>query len=90
MTIDFAPFDGDGRRKVEPIDPRPETRPMAVTNASARFLIESFCKTGNTFHSSQGAVLWIVEAWCKRQNVPLKVEVQILEGSIAGYVAQRQ
>lgn len=73
----FTPFDGDGRTKVFPTkhiqDSRPGAKPIGVTRATARQMIEHFAKTGETHHSAAGATLWVIETWCYYHDVDIKV-----------------
>ena len=85
----YAPFDGDGRMKVHPIAPRPDTRPIAVSYGAARRTIDAFSQAGHSSHSGSGSTLWIVEAWCKHQGIPVTVEEQRHDGELLGYFAKR-
>jgi hypothetical protein len=79
--VDFAPFDGDGGSMVEPIAPRAGTRPRAVSKGTARSVIKEFLEEGGSVHSKAGAVLWVIEAWCKQQGV----SITVVEREAGGY-----
>lgn len=72
---EYAPFDGDGRRKQypPPIRPLGEGRPTAVTNAKARQLIELFGRYGLSNHSQRLTTLWVLIAWCQHHKKPFEV-----------------
>ncbi len=72
---DYAPFDGDGRLKQYPpaIRPLGEGRPTAVTNGTARKLIEMFSIHGLSNHSQQLTTLWVLIAWCQYHKKPFEV-----------------
>lgn len=72
---EYAPFDGDGRRKQYPpaIRPLGEGRPTAVTNGTARKLIEMFSIHGLSNHSQQLTTLWVLIAWCQHHKKPFEV-----------------
>lgn len=66
----YKPFDGDGRRKVRPIDPPEGTFPLAVTNATGSRLYENFLRTGCSTHSAHGATVWVIKAACEANGTP--------------------
>lgn len=70
----YVPFTGDGRRKVKPSkEPRIHTRPLSLTYAKARQIIQQLVLDGNTYHSGAGGTLWVLEEWAKANKVELKV-----------------
>ena len=83
--LDFAPFDGYGRARVEPIAPRPGTRPRGVSHSTARNVIKEFIEQGGSTHSAAGSVLWVIEAWCKKQGIA----VTVIQHEAGGYVTTK-
>lgn len=71
----FAPFDGDGRVKQYPPPIRfmQTGRPVGVTNAVARNLIDEFERHGMSIHSPQVSTLWVLITWCKHRNRAFEV-----------------
>ncbi|SDE60997.1 hypothetical protein SAMN05444679_12617 [Variovorax sp. CF079] len=84
-SLNFAPFDGDGRERVEPIAPRPGTRPRGVSHNTARSVIKEFIEQGGSTHSEAGSVLWVIEAWCKKQGIA----VTVIQHEAGGYVTTK-
>ncbi|MCA8050806.1 hypothetical protein [Burkholderia arboris] len=82
------PFDGDGRKKVRPIDPPDGTAPLAVTNATGSRLYEHFLQTGNSYHSGRGGTLWVIKAACEANGTPYKIE-RLGQGGEIGYLIRR-
>lgn len=80
---EFAPFDGDGRFKVYPPPVRflQTGRPEAVTNSTARLLIDLFQRHGMSNHSPMVSTLWVLITWCKHHNKPFEVWRWDSEGS---------
>lgn len=83
LTIDlndpanFAPFDGDGRKKVGPHTYWKELRPTvehaSVTRSIARMTIEKFNEAGFIKLEASGGLLWVIETWCFRHSMEIKV-----------------
>ena len=73
--VNFAPFDGDGRVKQYPPAIRflQTGRPVGMTNAKARQLIELFARHGLSNHSPQLCLLGVVVAWWQHHNTPFVV-----------------
>lgn len=73
----FAPFDGDGRKKVSPsviwLELRPEASSTSMTRGMARMTIEKFNESGFMKFEASGGALWVIETWCFRHNVDIKV-----------------
>jgi len=88
MTTNYTPFDGDGRRKVNPVNARALTRPMPVTNAQARRLIDALVKQRASFHSASGSTLWVIEHWARTSGACIVVTVQSIDGRIGGYALE--
>lgn len=84
----YRPFDGDGRKKVRPIDPPEGTLPMAVTNATGSRLYEHFLLTGSSSHSGQGATVWVIKAACEANGTPYKIE-RVGTSSAGGFFVRR-
>jgi hypothetical protein len=64
---------GDGREKVQP----PKTqigRPVQVRRSQGRMMIESFCRTGSSFHSGSAATLWVLIDYCESNGVSYTLE----------------
>lgn len=80
MATDYKPFDGDGRMKVEPINPPPDTRPIAVRKGTARMAIDAFLRTGNSTHSAMGMTLWVILAYCDHHQLAYTVEGDHVHG----------
>lgn len=74
-TTEYAPFDGDGRAKKNPPENLPIDggQPRAITNASARRLIEQFNIVGMSHHSGAMTMLWVPIVWCQHHNQPFEV-----------------
>lgn len=72
---EFAPFDGDGRVKKYPPAVRflSQGRPTAVTNGTARRIIEEFQRHGMSNHSPQLSTLWVLITWCQYHFKPFEV-----------------
>lgn len=71
MSIDYSPFEGDGRIKFQPTTGvLPGTHPTSVTRATARMLIRMMVEHGQSTHSGQGATLWIMLTWLQRHKRP--------------------
>lgn len=85
----YAPFNGDGRFKIDPIDPLAGTRPIRVTASMARMFVDMFMDSGHSVHSAQGATLWVVPAWCEQNKVLYEIQPQEYEGKTVGYVIKR-
>lgn len=66
-------FDGDGRRKVQPINAPEGTKPVSVTRSQARRLTYMFDVKGQSNHSGSGNVLWVIITHCKEQDIPHRV-----------------
>lgn len=83
LTIDlnnpanFAPFDGDGRKKIGPGSYWKEMRPTAdavsVTRGVARMTIEKFNEAGFIKFAPSGGLLWIIETWCYYHSMDVKI-----------------
>lgn len=75
--LNFAPFDGDGRKKVAPSEMWKEMRPnasaVAMTRGMARMTIEKFHESGFMKFEHGGGALWVIETWCYRHDVEIKV-----------------
>ena len=67
-------LEGDGRR---PVKPSPAYNhpgnPRSVPLGAARMLVESFQKSGQSFHSTEGALVWIIIEWADLNSVPIRV-----------------
>jgi hypothetical protein len=73
----YAPFHGDGRRKdVRPLVGLPAIKPLRVSNAQARMMIDSFVKSGQSSHSGQGGTLWVILLWCQYNRVGYKLRAR--------------
>jgi hypothetical protein len=85
LPENFAPFDGDGRRKVQATAVyakyRPKVTSLSMTRGMARMLIEQFMEAGYSNHSAAGATLWVIETWCYTHNV----EIRIIKHPFGGY-----
>lgn len=68
-SVGYAPFDGDGRKKVKPTIRLPHTYPIEVTNGQARRTIDAFNHSGHTNHSGNGGTLWVILEWAQRNKV---------------------
>lgn len=69
-AINYTPFDGDGRHKVQPVQTLPCTVPTAVTVSAARAMIRRYVATGSSAHSGQAATLWVILLWCHTHGKP--------------------
>lgn len=67
-------FDGDGRKKVEPVNAPAGTRPLAVTKAQGRMLAERFAERGESFHSGEGGTAWVSATACEERGEDYGVE----------------
>lgn len=75
-------FDGDGRKKVQPVNVPPGTRPTSLTRSQGRTLVALFNVRGVSYHSPAGATVWVSVTHCIEQGIPYTVERQsIAEGS---------
>ena len=87
--IDFAPFTGDGRVSFHPMRVRFQTRnpqkPIALSGAQARALIERLVKTGHSVHGVTGGTLWVAIAWCERQERRFTVVEQYVRDVPGGF-----
>lgn len=85
-TIDYAPFDGDGRVKSYPPAVRflEAGRPTAVRNSVARNLIESFERQGASYHSAQLSTLWVLITWCQHHKHTFQVW-RYTQGDLSSY-----
>lgn len=72
-SIDYRPFDGDGRHKRTPMLLLPNTQPMAVTNAQARRMIDVIVSYGTPTHSGAASTLWVVLLWCQLHRVQYRL-----------------
>lgn len=83
--VSFAPFDGDGRKKVSPSEVykqvRPEVTSLSITRGMARAQIERFMEIGYSNHSASGATLWVIETWCYVNDI----EIKIIKHPFGGY-----
>lgn len=67
MTAHYGPFDGDGRKVIRP----PERftlgarAPAPMRRGTARLIVDEFCQTGRSYHSSRGSTLWVLLWWCE-------------------------
>lgn len=83
MSTNYAPFDGDGRTRAPmPTQVRPGTTPLPITNSAARGIIDRLLAAGASYHSEQGATLWVIETWAKHQG--RKIEVELLPEATRG------
>ncbi|CAN7755187.1 MULTISPECIES: hypothetical protein [unclassified Variovorax] len=48
-------------------------------------MIKEFIEQGGSTHSAAGSVLWVIEAWCKKQGVT----VAVMRDEAGGYVTSR-
>ncbi|CAN7754392.1 MULTISPECIES: hypothetical protein [unclassified Variovorax] len=87
-VMNYDPFDGRSRRLLDPIDPPPDTHPVAVTPAVARQIIDSFVKRGGSAHSAAGATVWVVLAWCKKQGVAYQL-IRHSTGELSGFYIEK-
>lgn len=75
--VEYAPFDRDGRLKVSAgithWSVMPCTHPMAITEASARRLLDELWRMGFTNHSGMGSMLWVPIIWCVHNNRAFEV-----------------
>lgn len=71
--IDYRPFDGDGRLKIEPKFTLPATLPMTLSKSRCRMTIRNLVESGVTNHSGQGGTLWVVLAWCQFHEKPYEL-----------------
>ncbi len=76
LLSEYAPFDGDGRRKVGRLLWLPNTTRHAVTNSVARGMIDRFMATGHSTHSGTGATLWVLLVWCQSHEVPYTLRAE--------------
>lgn len=75
--IDFTPFDGDGRVRVEPAKRRHfPGRPMAVSRSQARAIIGHFLQFGHSTHSASGATLWVLMTYAAHHKMQTRLSVQ--------------
>jgi len=99
--LDFAPFTGDGRVRVEP--PRPAQfpgLPIAVSNSQARSMIQLFMEFGYSNHSPNARTLWVLMLYAQQHQLKTKLttqyeqlartsKVQIASDKVIGYFFER-
>jgi hypothetical protein len=89
-VIDYGPFEGDGRTRVQPINPPKGTGAIPISRGQARRLIDRFDAVGHTFHSQNGSLVWVPVAWCNARGLKCEVVVQKVDGKIMGYVVEKR
>jgi hypothetical protein len=77
--VDFAPFEGDGRKRIEPMRnlQEPAVRgadSKPLTRSQCRDAIQRFVDTGMSAHSGAGNTLWVVIAWCEHHNISYAID----------------
>lgn len=73
----FAPFDGDGRRRMSATTKTHELWPTckfeSVSNAMARRLIEKFVEEKRFRFNYQAPLLWVLMVWCNTMALQYRV-----------------
>jgi hypothetical protein len=66
-------FSGDGRKKLTPPEGALGPKPLAVTRAEARSIIQMFETRRNSTHSRNCGTLWIILAHCEQARLNFKL-----------------
>ena len=78
---------GDGRRRVDP-NPKFELKThgskMPLNLATAKKIINEFKVRGESYHSSAGAVMWVIEEYCILNEVAF--ESHLNDFGCGGYI----
>jgi hypothetical protein len=68
-------FDGDGRKRLVPINAPAMSLPTVIQRGNARRLIDSFLACGASTHSARGATMWVITEFCKNKGMRYRIEV---------------
>lgn len=83
-------FDGNGRKKIKPVNVPHGTRPVAVTAEEGRRMIamEGDDEVG-PMHSASGSTVWIIVTHYLEQGIPHIVQAHERHGHVVGYTVNR-
>jgi hypothetical protein len=77
LSKNFAPFDVDGRRRMNASQNTqamyPECKFQACTAAMARKIIEAFHEKGRGRYGVDGAMAWVPMVWCAQNSLEYRV-----------------
>lgn len=67
-------FDIDGRRMVQPVNAPAGTKPIAVRAQQARMICKNFDRKGESVHSADGSLVWVIVTHCKEQGIGFHIK----------------
>lgn len=79
-------FSGDGRRKLTPPEGALGPKPLAVTRAEARSIIQMFKMRRNSLHSRNCGTLWIILAHCEQAKLNFKLVYRPGQGAFVALI----
>ena len=70
--MNYGRFGKDGRKMVHPVGDH-TGNPMPVRGYAAKRIIDLFRFNGSSCHSGRGSMVWIIEEFCKTNDIQLTV-----------------